>query len=325
MKVERQYIPWLIVLAAALLICALHSLGFDLFHRLELISYDWRMREAVRREPARVSDKLGFVYINDETISVLGEGSLDPTNLWVGLYWPRDIYGRLVRELKNEGARAIALDVLFDQWRPFDRKVQLGDQMITSDRFLIRQMQQAENVVLGSADVASHPNFREASAGIGDITTIRDDDGVLRRARAFRDYRLWHPKILTSAAINGWNLDRALVRTNRILFPKRDGKFDVLPVTETGLFNPADLVGANKEGGLFLLQTAFEDVRAWHIGLTLAAIDLGLDLAGAQIDFDKGRIVVSGADGVRRVIPVDHEGRALLVRLHRDAESFPAR
>ena len=309
MKFDRRRIPLLIVLGAGLLVCVLQR--FDLFRRLEWISYDWRMREAVRREPAPVSEKLGFVYINDETIALLGDGQLG-TNLHVGLYWPRHVYGLLVRELKNQGARAIGLDVMFDQSRPFDAKVLFGTNLIESDQFLIRQMRQAENVVLGTADVSPHPGFRDAAAAIGDIATVRDGDGVLRRARAFRDYRLWDPKILTSATINGWHLDQARVRTNRILFPKADGTFDTLQITDTGLFNPADLTGQKKEGGLFLLLPAYEDVRAWHMGLALAAMDLGLDLAAAQIELDKGRILLSGSNGVSRLIPVDREGRMLI-------------
>ena len=316
MKFQRRHIPLLIVLGVASLICGLHYAGrhserLDIFRRLEWISYDWRMREAVKREPVRVSDKLGFVFINDETIALLGDGQLG-TNLHVGLYWPRHVYGRLVEELKNQGARAIGLDVLFDQSRPYDAKVQFGDQWIHSDQFLIRQMRQAGNVVLGTADVAPHPGFRDAAAAVGDIATVRDADGVLRRARAFRDYRLWHPKILTAATINGWNLDHARVRTNRILFPKADATFDVLPITDTGLFNSADLIGQQKEGGLFLLQPAYEDMRVWHMGIVLAAMELGFDLSAAQIELDRGRILLTGSNEVNRVIPIDREGRMLI-------------
>lgn len=309
MKVERRHIPFLIVLGAALLVCALQQ--FDAFRRVEWISYDWRMREAVRRQPAPVSDKLGFVYINDETIALLSDGQLG-TNLHVGLYWPRHIYGRLVRELKSQGARAIGLDVMFDQSRPYDAKVPFEGKPIESDQFLIRQIEQAGKVVLGTADVAPHPGFRQTAAALGDIATVRDADGVLRRAHAFRDYRLWHPKILSSATINGWKLDHARVRTNRILFPKADGTYDTLPITDTGLFNPADLSGQDKSGGLFFLRAAYEDVRVWHMGLTMAAMDLGLDLSAAQIELEKGRIVLNGSNGFSRIIPVDREGRLLI-------------
>src|SRR5687767_2478798 len=309
MKLERRHIPLAIVLGAALLICLLFYLGqhverFDLFRRVEWISYDWRMREAVRREPAPVSDKLGFVYINDETIALLGSGQLGK-ELDVGLYWPRHVYGRVVRELKNQGARAVGLDVLFDQSRRSDRQVPFGDRLVDPDRFFIKQMEQAGNVVLGTADVAPHPGFREFAAGIGDIATVRDSDGVLRRARAFRDYRLWHPKILTSATIHRWDLEKARVMTNRILFPKPDATFDILPVTENGLFNSADLEGQKKEGGLFLLMQAFEEVRAWHMGLVLAAMELGVDLDKARVD--QGRIVLTASNGVERIIQI---GRA---------------
>ena len=309
MKLERRHIPLLIVLGAALLVCALQRL--ELFRRVEWMSYDWRMREAVRRQPAPVSEKPAFVYINDETIALLSDGLLG-TNLHVGLYWPRYVYGRLVRELNSQGARAIGLDVMFDQSRPYDPKVPFDGRLIESDQFLIRQMEQAGNVVLGTADVAPHPGFRAAAAALGDIATVRDADGVLRRAFAFRDYRLWDPKILSHATINRWKLDEARVQTNRILFPKADGTFDTLPVTDTGLFNPADLTDQDKTGGMFFLRAAFEDVRVWHMGITLAAMDLGLDLGSAQIELEKGRIVLSGTNGASRVIPVDREGRMLI-------------
>jgi class 3 adenylate cyclase/CHASE2 domain-containing sensor protein len=316
MQFERRHIPLLIVLSAAVVTCLLFYVGehverLNLFQRLEWMSYDWRMREAVRRQPAPVSDKLGFVYINDETIALLGDAQLGP-DLDVSLYWPRHVYGRLVRELKAEDARAIGLDVLFDQSRRSDSKVLFGGQLIPSDQFFIRHIRQAENVVLGTADVAPHPGFREYAAALGDIASVRDADGVLRRARAFRDYRLWHPKILSSAAINGWDLNSARVRTNRILFPKHDGAFDILPVTETGLFNTADLTGEEKEGRVFMLFPAYEDLRVWHLGLTLAAMELGLDLATAQIEPSKGRIILNGTNGVSRVIPIDKEGRMLI-------------
>lgn len=316
MKLDRRHIPLLIAVSSVLLTGALHYFGerverFDIFRRLEWISYDWRMREAVRREPAPVSDKLGFVYINDETIALLGSGQLGK-ELHVGLYWPRHVYGRAVRELKNQGARAVGLDVMFDQSRPFDPKVQFGDRLVESDQFFIRQMRAASNVVLGTADVAPHPGFRDGAAGIGDIATVRDSDGVLRRARVFRDYRLWHPKILASATINRWDLEKARVTTNRILFPKPDATFDILPVTETGLFNSADLEGQKKEGGFFLLMQAFEEVRAWHMGLVLAAMELGLDLDKAHLALDRGHIVLMASNGVKRVIPVDPQGRLLI-------------
>src|SRR5688572_8662173 len=290
--------------------CALHFLGekierFDLFRRLEWISYDWRMREAVRRNPAPVSDKLGFVYINDESIALFQQGRLG-TELTFGLYWPRHVYGRAVRELKKQGARGVAFDVLFDQSRSDHPQVPFEDRRIESDQFFIRQMRAARNVILGTADVAPYPTFRDAAAGVGDIKTARDSDGVLRRAQAFRDYRVWDPKILVSASINHWNLDQAKVRTNQILFPKADGTFDSLAVTDTGLFNPADLEGQEKEGRFFMLRSAYEEMRAWHLGLVLAAMELGLDLANPKIELNRGCIVLTATNtALQRTIPVD--------------------
>jgi hypothetical protein len=35
--------------------------------------------------------------------------------------------------------------------------------------------------------------FATNALALGDISTEKDSDGVLRRARAFRIYRHWHP------------------------------------------------------------------------------------------------------------------------------------
>ena len=62
---------------------------------------------------------------------------------------------------------------------------------------------------------------------------------------------------------------------------------------------------------VYVLRAAYEDVRVWHMGITLAAMDLGLDLVAAQIEIEKGRIVLSGTNDASRIIPVDREiGRA---------------
>jgi adenylate cyclase len=53
---------------------------------------------------------------------------------------------------------------------------------------------------------------------------------------------------------------------------------------------------------------AFTDERIWHMGIVLAAQELKLDLAHAEVDLADGRITLHGADGLVRVIPVDSQG-----------------
>ena len=86
----------------------------DFLERLESITYDWRVRQAATY-PTTIATNLGFVNINENSITAVNNGSLD---FQYGLYWPRHIYGRLVRELKTEGARITAFDILFDNRAP---------------------------------------------------------------------------------------------------------------------------------------------------------------------------------------------------------------
>ena len=44
-----------------------------------------------------------------------------------GLYWPRQVYGRVVHELAAQGAKAVALDVIFGELRPDHPPVQMLD------------------------------------------------------------------------------------------------------------------------------------------------------------------------------------------------------
>ena len=65
-----------------------------------------------------------------------------------GLYWPRQVYGRVVEELSAQGAKAIAFDVLFGELRPDHPPVQMADgSFMESDDFFAAQMRRAGNVI----------------------------------------------------------------------------------------------------------------------------------------------------------------------------------
>jgi adenylate cyclase len=65
-----------------------------------------------------------------------------------------------------------------------------------------------------------------------------------------------------------------------------------------------DLAGFGGQG----FARAFTVERVWHMGIVLAAQELNLDLAHAEIDLPRGKIILRGPPGVERIIPVDEEG-----------------
>lgn len=297
------------------LVCLLQVMAhffpdFGFFRRLEWMSYDWRVRLANHWNPP-VTDKLGFVDIGDDAIALFGEGRLG-TNFQFGLYWPRHVYGRVVRELKAQGATAVGLDVLFGEPRPDHPPIQTPDGPVPSDRFFQQQLRQAGQVVLGATKGVMPYPFRSSAYGIGDISIDRDSDGVLRRVKAFQDYRIWHPLIRSEARLNDWDLSRAAVRSNEMVFPRRAGGHFSVALTKDGLFDPSELTQTKPSSGFVRLQKAFEDTRVWHMGLVLAARELNLDLDKASIELDKKRILFSAANGMERILPVDGQAQLLI-------------
>ncbi|MCI0744086.1 MAG: adenylate/guanylate cyclase domain-containing protein [Verrucomicrobia subdivision 3 bacterium] len=309
-------IPVLTALGVVALVLALDILSrkvawLDFLQRVEWITYDWRMRQASKLQ-YQAGTNFGFVSISDETIEHFSRGDL-ATNLQFGLYWPRHVYGRLVQELSMQGAKAVGLDVMFPELRPDHKDLETAPgRRVTSDHYFAFQLNKAANVVLGAdPNVVPHPLFRKAALAMGGISTERDADGVLRRLKAFYDYRIWHPDIKQQARLLKWDLGRAHVTTQEVVFAGAHGQ-QRLPLTEDGLFDPSDLTGEKPAQGFTRLQQPLEDVRVWHLGIVLAAIELKIDLAKAHIDLDRGRITFYLANGGTRVLPVDRQGNFLV-------------
>jgi class 3 adenylate cyclase/CHASE2 domain-containing sensor protein len=276
----------------------------DLLTRLESITYDWRMRQANRISHSAAATNLGFVFISDDSIDVFSHGNLG-TNLTFGLYWPRQIYGRLVHELAAQGAKVVGLDILFAGPRI--------DHGPVSDKFFAAQLQRASNVVLGATpQVVPDSLFRTRAAALGDISIERDSDGVLRRVRAFHDARIWHPAIAEQARLSNWNLERPQVYGNRIVFALPEGKTKVLPLNVDGYFDPADITAQSSAQGFSRLFRPYEDVRLWHLGIVLAAYELGIDLSKAKVDLADGQIILPGQSQDRRTLPVNDRGEFLI-------------
>jgi class 3 adenylate cyclase/CHASE2 domain-containing sensor protein len=300
-------------LALALLVlafvCGLRLLNPDFLERLERLTYDVRVR-AAQNFPTPAATNLAFVSMEDSSITAVKSGVL---GYHYGLYWPRQVYGRAVEELSAQGAKAVAFDVLFGELRPDHPPVQMADgSLIESDDFFALQMRRAGNVLIArTPDVTPPDLFATNALALGDISTEKDADGILRRVKAFHDFRQWHPLFQQLAADPeiGADLDHARFVPGKILLPQ-SGTTNVIEISvdAENNFALADFVGDKLPAGLAPRAKAFTNQRVWHMGIVLAAQELKLDLAGAQVDLPGGKIILRGAGVVERDIPVDADG-----------------
>ncbi|HZR17187.1 MAG TPA: adenylate/guanylate cyclase domain-containing protein [Verrucomicrobiae bacterium] len=302
-----KLIPGLVALGVILVVSVASCLRLDFFERLERMTFDMRVREALRFSPI-VDTNLGFVFIDEDSIRSVRNGSL---GYRFGLYWPRQVYARVIQELADQGAGTIAFDVIFGELRPFDGLVKLSDgSLVDSDTFFATEVKRAGNVVLPITQEVTPPDlFLTNAAAVADISTDKDSDGILRRAKAFRLYRHWHQVFRQMEADPDFGVDlhKARIEPRRIVLPRSEGGDITVPLDPGGNFDLADFIGTNIPPGLARWARPFQEERAWHMGLVIAARQLGVDLSAAQIDLANGRIVLRGKNGVERIIPVDKE------------------
>ena len=302
-----QRTPALLAVAILLCVCVVRLLRFNFLTEVEGITYDLRARTALHF-PAPLATNLAFVAIQDSSIKAVRNGAL---GFQYGLNWPRQVYGRLVEELSAQDAKAVAFDVQFSELRPDHPSVQMADgSLVDSDDFFATDCRLADNVILAATpDLIPPELFATNALAIGDITTDKDSDGVLRGVRAFRVYRQWHPLFQKAATDFALDLTRAKFTRGKIILPQT-GTTNVVevPVDAEGDFDRRDFVGDKIPRGLSPKARAFTDERVWHMGVVLAAQELKLDLAHADVDLPGGRITLRGTNGLVRVIPVDAHG-----------------
>ena len=306
--------PIVLALAVLTLVCGVRLWNPSFPERLENITYDLRVRVA-QNSSAPAATSLAFVAMEDSSIAAVNNGSVNGLKLGYhsGLYWQRHVYGRLVGELAAQGAQTVAFDILFGELRPDHPPVQLADgSLIESDELFAHQMRGASNVLIAlTPDVTPPELFTTNALALGDISTEKDADGILRRVKAFRDLRRWHPlfhKLAADPEIAA-DLDHAKFTPGKILLPQTGttNTIEVSVDTENN-FQLADFIGEKLPPGLAPKAKAFTTERVWHMGIVLAAQALRLDLARAETDLPHGRITLHGGGGITRVIPVDAAG-----------------
>ena len=300
--------PWYIAAGVIGLVCAAQLWHPDFFERLENMTYDWRVRLAVNHSPA-VATNLGFVSISDDTISDLNRGLAGSQ---YRLYWPRHIYGRVASELATEGAKAVAFDILLGELRKDQLPVFLvGGREVDPDQYFADLIRKSGNVILAAEQgVVPPPLFQTNALALGDITADRDADGVLRRALAFRMYRRWN---LAFRSVErdpdyGVDLSKARIEPRRVVLPRSDDAPIIIPLDENGNFDLKLFVGDRIPAGMKQFDRPFTEERVWHMGIVLAAQELKLDLTNADVDLERGRIILRGPSGLSRTIPVDSKG-----------------
>jgi class 3 adenylate cyclase len=317
------------------LVCSLRLARFDFFERLERMTYDWRVRLALRNPPT-VATNLGFVAISDDSITALNNGSL---GFHLGLYWPRHVYGRVLREFASQGAQAVAFDVLFagrrfdhapvpvsaTQWPDlpaFYSRLHPGRQpetyenggqtftFLESDEYFAWQLDRSGiGVIAAERGLLPQSLFADHALALGDIAAEADPDGVLRRTRVFHDYRDWHPAFKQVEADQDYGVDLNHVRLEpgKIIL-LRSGLPDItVSVDPNNNFHLSDF-STNLPPGMPTTARAFEVRRVWDMGVVLAARALGINLADAEVDLPHGRVTLRGTNGIVRVLPVDRDG-----------------
>jgi len=300
--------PLWIALGVILVVCLLHSARLDLFERIEAVTYDMRVRQALRHNPP-ATNLFAFVYLDEKTLDAVQDGSL---GYRFGLYWPRQVYGRLLGELSAQGAEAVALDVIFGELRPDHPPVQMQNgALVESDEFFAHELRRCSNSILAlTPHVTPPPLFLTNAWARGDISTDKDPDGILRRVRAFRTYRTWHPAFLQleSDPQYGVDLSKAVAEPGKLVLPRSNGDPIVVPLDEEGRFELADLAGDKLPPGTEAKARPFVEQRVWHMGVVMAARHLDLRLDHAEVDLEHGRIELRGPGGVVRRLPVDRDG-----------------
>lgn len=254
---QTSLVPFVIVVSVLTLVCFLQALPrllpvvgrpgeshFDLFERIEWMTYDWRMRWAFTHG-SPVATNLAAVLIDDHDLERINQ------DLGYHWPWPRQLFGQAIRELQAQQCQAVACDIFFlERHSDFaETRVILADQTVGSDAFLAMQMHSAGNVILGCPGeiVAGRwrllppwPLFRTNAADLGYASTDRDPDGVLRRTKPFRDDpqfgRVWHLGLRLAAAHLGLDLTNAVVEPTAIHLRSATGLTRTIPLTEQGYF-----------------------------------------------------------------------------------------
>ncbi len=170
---SRRSIPFaaFVTVVAIGALLGLLPLTSDPVERMEWALYDLFMRRAANQGETAP----GIVVVAIDELSFQEVGLPWP--------WPRSLHATLIRVLHEAGARAIVLDMVFDQ---------LSDHF--DDETLVSSVRSAENVILAGdfavvedpqysvrKVIGPYPELHDAAVAVGIVGLFLDPDGVVRR------------------------------------------------------------------------------------------------------------------------------------------------
>jgi class 3 adenylate cyclase/CHASE2 domain-containing sensor protein len=280
----------------------------DFPHSLELITYDWRVRESVQTDgwrpwkpnpaEAGMDDRLRMLWIGDDTFNLMRLGHL--TGKKERPLWPRHVYARALRELDRQNVRAVGFDMFFPDHYEDPPGAHSPQGVRTADEWFAAEMRKGGNVIIGVDDKGAADQFVRSAWRLGGVGTVKDVDGCSRRIRAFEDQAFLDPELQLELRREGKSVDLERCSPTNLVFHDplhRDG--ENWPVAPD---NTVELVRDDE----VLRLPAFRTNRIWHMGIALAAFELGLDLDTA--DVQPHRIRLQGPRGAVREIPTDSRG-----------------
>jgi class 3 adenylate cyclase/CHASE2 domain-containing sensor protein len=304
-------VPVFIAGGIVVLACLLRILNPIALQRPEFITYDARVREALKF-PIPTATNLGFIFINEKSLNLVRNDHKDSFAFYASaMPWPRQAYGRLIQELNAQGVSAIAFDILWGETREDQGVVPTVEgKFPTSDEYCAGAMRYRSNVIVAiTRQVTPPPLFITNAMALGDITTDKDPDGVLRRVQIFRPWREWHDVFRQFEDELGFDLDHPRLRPGLITLTNLDGQELTIPLDAEGNFDLAEFA-SNLPAGTQRKNKPFVEQRVWHMGVVLGAKQLGLDLEHPEIDFNRGYVKLRGAGGIERTIPIDRDGNS---------------
>ncbi|MDB6040641.1 MAG: hypothetical protein JWM99_4482, partial [Verrucomicrobiales bacterium] len=287
-----------------------------MIEKLEYLTYDPRVRFATRFPDQQLATNVGCLFFDDSAIEKVANGELEDDYDWP---WPRYIHANLVKELAAQGAKAVGFDIFFPQrYRP-DPPIPSDDgTSIPSDQVFANEIKKRHNVVLGM-NAGSPPAalFMHSDPELASVQTV--GEAVMRRDRPFIIEKFWSLKIRDLATALGVNLDFSKPNTNinpgSITFPILRPR-DNAPTNHSFLLTKTGMLKLDENGALSVdpdeperpsNEKPFWYQRVWSLGIVLGAKELGLDLDHPILETPE-KIVLRGANGVERTIPLDRNG-----------------
>lgn len=246
----QKHLPLFIAASVILVVCGLRIFqrqipALQLFQRMEWWTYDWRVQKAADY-PSTTATNLAAVFIDDQCLKDINEG------FGVNWPWPRQLHGKVVRELSAQGAKAVAFDILFGELQPPtpETNVELPNgKEISSDAFFAQELKSSHRVILATfgetytniwQPILPNTLFRTNAMALSHATSDKDSDGVLRRAKPFKDTveggRLWHMGIVLAAKELGLDLTKSIVQEDRIILRGDNGVQRIIPLDDDGFF-----------------------------------------------------------------------------------------